>query len=46
MASFADAVVVGTSIMRRVEEQGAGAGMVAQVGGFIGELKEAVHRSS
>lgn len=45
VASFADAVVVGSSIMRRVEEHGAGAAMVEQVAGFVGELKQAVHRS-
>ena len=45
VASFADAVVVGTSIMRRVEAQGNGAGLAADVGAFIGELRRATRRA-
>jgi tryptophan synthase alpha chain len=46
VASFADAVVVGTSIMRRVEEQGAAAGLAENVGSFARELKLAIRRPS
>src|SRR6185369_16231538 len=46
VASFADEVVVGTSIMRRVEEQGAAAGLAENVGSFARELKLAIRRPS
>lgn len=44
VAAFADAVVVGTSIMRKVEEWGAAAGLADHIGGFARELKSAVRR--
>jgi tryptophan synthase alpha chain len=44
VASFADAVVVGTSIMRRVEEQGAAPGLAEHIGSFARELKLAIRR--
>lgn len=42
VAAFADAVIVGTSIMRLVEEHRESADLVDRVGEFIGELKHAI----
>ena len=44
VASFADAVVVGTAIMRLVESGGADTSLVQRIGAFIGELKGATRR--
>lgn len=44
VAAFADAVIVGTSIMRRVEEHGNGAGLVDEIAGFVRSLKQATRR--
>jgi tryptophan synthase alpha chain len=44
VASFADAVVVGTSLMRRVEERGTAPGLTDEIGAFARELKEAIVR--
>jgi len=41
VASFADAVIVGSAIMRLVETHGGDADLAARIGGFIRELKEA-----
>jgi tryptophan synthase alpha chain len=41
VASFADAVIVGTAIMRQVEEEGDSPRLVARVAGFIRDLKQA-----
>ena len=46
VAAFADAVVVGTSIMRRVEEQGSAPGLCEHIGRFARELKLAIRRPS
>src|SRR5262249_17078233 len=46
VASFADAVVVGTSIMRRVEAQSNGADLAADIGAFVAELKRATRRAA
>jgi tryptophan synthase alpha chain len=44
VATFADAVIVGTSIMRRVEERGNGAALVDGIAGFVRSLKQATRR--
>ncbi|MBI4515574.1 MAG: tryptophan synthase subunit alpha [Deltaproteobacteria bacterium] len=44
VAEFADAVVVGSAIMRIVEERGGAADLVDQVADFIGRLKAATRR--
>ena len=41
VASFADAVIVGTAIMRQVEEEGDSPALVPRVAGFIRDLKQA-----
>jgi tryptophan synthase alpha chain len=42
VATFADAVIVGTAIMRRVEEGERGSKLTSETRGFLRELKEAV----
>ncbi|HVN87166.1 MAG TPA: tryptophan synthase subunit alpha [Candidatus Binatia bacterium] len=42
VAQFADAVVVGTAIMRIVEEHGGDADLVERVGAFVRSLKSAI----
>jgi tryptophan synthase alpha chain len=42
VASFADAVIVGTAIMRRVEESRSEAEKVASVADFVADLKRAI----
>ncbi len=44
VARFADAVVVGTAIMRVIEEHGGDVDLVERVGRFVRELKEALSR--
>jgi tryptophan synthase alpha chain len=44
IAAFADAVIVGSAIMRLVEEQGGASDLVEAAGGFIRRLKEATRR--
>jgi tryptophan synthase alpha chain len=44
VASFADAVIVGTAIMRLVETGAADANLAERIGAFIGELKVATRR--
>jgi tryptophan synthase alpha chain len=44
VASFADAVVVGTAIMRVIEEHGGEPDLVERAGRFMRELKEALRR--
>jgi tryptophan synthase alpha chain len=44
VAAFADAVVVGTSIMQRVEQRGAAADLANHIGDFARELKVAIRK--
>jgi len=44
VAAFADAVVVGSAMMRVVEENGNAAGLPDKLGGFVAELKRAIRR--
>jgi tryptophan synthase alpha chain len=46
VAAFADAVIVGTSVMRLVEESDGAADVVAKVGTFVRELKSATRLRS
>jgi tryptophan synthase alpha subunit len=46
VASFADAVIVGSAIMQRVEEACGDAGKLTSVAAFLHELGEAVHGAS
>ncbi len=42
VAAYADAVVVGSAIVKRIEEHGSAADLVQQVSGFVSELVQAV----
>jgi tryptophan synthase alpha chain len=44
VSSFADAVIVGSAIMRIVETNGGEADLAQRIGKFIGELKGATRR--
>jgi tryptophan synthase alpha chain len=46
VSSFADAVIVGTSIMRLVESHGSESDLAERIGGFIRELKKATKRAA
>ena len=45
MAAFADAVVVGSAIVRLIEANAESPELVTEVGGFIRALKDACRRS-